>query len=460
MKNSMGSSYRFRVLTHIVYSAIITCLVEVFLITNLSMVARYIQQSGKVSALVHFILEQHLAVVILYVLVGIVIFSVTFMILEEPGIRYLGRISDAVQSISQGNLNTEVDVTGDDEFSAMAANLNKMSSDIRKLMDKEREAERTKNELITNVAHDLRTPLTSIIGYLELLAGNTQIPQEMQHKYIEIAYSKSRRLEKLIEDLFGFTKLNYGKIAMHIGQIDIVKLLEQLLEEAYPNFEEKNLSYDLQSNVPAKIISADGNLLARLFDNLIGNAIKYGADGKRVLVKIHGEEDTVTVSVTNFGRVIPADELPLLFNKFYRVEQSRSATTGGTGLGLAIAKEIVDMHGGTIRVASDLNGTVFTVKLQVHFDIENSSDHDGDPAIKREENTDVQIYTGAERRPFCPFVFSFRPAPFLCCNYGRRSGKRCGRPQRDCAGRRRTDRGALAGSGFTPSIGDGSGVRL
>lgn len=370
MKNSMGSSYRFRVLTHIVYSAIITCLVEVFLITNLSMVARYIQQSGKVSALVHFILEQHLAVVILYVLVGIVIFSVTFMILEEPGIRYLGRILDAVQSISQGNLNTEVDVTGDDEFSAMAANLNKMSSDIRKLMDKEREAERTKNELITNVAHDLRTPLTSIIGYLELLAGNTQIPQEMQHKYIEIAYSKSRRLEKLIEDLFGFTKLNYGKIAMHIGQIDIVKLLEQLLEEAYPNFEEKNLSYDLQSNVPAKIISADGNLLARLFDNLIGNAIKYGADGKRVLVKIHGEEDTVTVSVTNFGRVIPADELPLLFNKFYRVEQSRSATTGGTGLGLAIAKEIVDMHGGTIRVASDLNGTVFTVKLQVHFDIE------------------------------------------------------------------------------------------
>lgn len=370
MKNSMGSSYRFRVLTHIVYSAIITCLVEVFLITNLSMMARYIQQSGKVSALVHFILEQHLAVVILYVLVGIVIFSVTFMILEEPGIRYLGRISDAVQSISQGNLNTEVDVTGDDEFSAMAANLNKMSSDIRKLMDKEREAERTKNELITNVAHDLRTPLTSIIGYLELLAGNTQIPQEMQHKYIEIAYSKSRRLEKLIEDLFGFTKLNYGKIAMHIGQIDIVKLLEQLLEEAYPNFEEKNLSYDLQSNVPAKIISADGNLLARLFDNLIGNAIKYGADGKRVLVKIHGEEDTVTVSVTNFGRVIPADELPLLFNKFYRVEQSRSTTTGGTGLGLAIAKEIVDMHGGTIRVASDLNGTVFTVKLQVHFDIE------------------------------------------------------------------------------------------
>lgn len=259
---------------------------------------------------------------------------------------------------------------GDDEFSGMAANLNRMAADIKQLMEKERESERTKNELITNVAHDLRTPLTSIIGYLELLTNNQQIPADMQHKYIEIAYGKSRRLQKLIEDLFGFTKLNYGKIAMHVGQIDIVKLLGQLVEEAYPNFVEKGLSYDLQSNVPAKIINADGNLLARLFDNLIGNAIKYGADGKRVLVKIHAESETVTVSVTNYGYVIPADELPLIFNKFYRVEQSRSSSTGGTGLGLAIAKEIVDMHGGTISVASDLNGTVFTVKLQVHFDVD------------------------------------------------------------------------------------------
>ena len=110
-------------------------------------------------------------------------------------------------------------------------------------------------------------------------------------------------------------------------------------------------------------------LLARLFDNLIGNANKYGADGKRVLVQIRAEEEVVSVSVTNYGFVIPAEELPLIFNKFYRVEQSRSSSTGGTGLGLAIAKEIVEMHGGSIGVSSDLNGTVFTVKLQVHFDI-------------------------------------------------------------------------------------------
>ena len=121
--------------------------------------------------------------------------------------------------------------------------------------------------------------------------------------------------------------------------------------------------------MPAKVIDADGNLLARLFDNLINNAIKYGADGKRVLVQIHAGDEVVSVSVTNYGYVIPADELPLIFNKFYRVEQSRSTHTGGTGLGLAIAKSVVDMHGGTIQVKSDLDGTVFTVKLKVHFDV-------------------------------------------------------------------------------------------
>lgn len=299
------------------------------------------------------------------------VFSITFLLLQERSVAYIGKISDAVRDISEGDLNTTIDVIGDDEFSGMAANLNKMVEEIRRLMDKEREAERTKNELITNVAHDLRTPLTSIIGYLEILSSKSApLPPEMQKKYIDIAYSKSKRLEKLIEDLFGFTKLNYGKISMQVAEVDIIKLLGQLLEESYPNFSNKGLSYELQSNVSAKIISADGNLLARLFDNLINNAIKYGAEGKRVLVKVHASKEMVQVSVTNYGYVIPPEELPLIFDKFYRVEQSRSTHTGGTGLGLAIVKNIVDMHGGDITVKSDLNGTVFTVTLKVDFNIE------------------------------------------------------------------------------------------
>lgn len=368
-RNDLSHRYHTRVVANIIYSTVIVCLIEIFLVTNVSMLAEYAQEGQWNSALFNLVLESDTVVVLVYVLIGILIFSVTFMLLQEKSVAYISRISDAIRDISEGDLNTAVEVVGDDEFSSMAENLNKMVEDIRRLMDKEREAERTKNELITNVAHDLRTPLTSIIGYLELLSGNVALPPEMQKKYIDIAYGKAKRLEKLIEDLFGFTKLNYGKISMHVTKVDIVKLLSQLLEEAYPNFADKNLSYELQSNVPAKIITADGNLLARLFDNLINNAIKYGADGKRVLVKVTAGSQVVQVSVTNYGYVIPPDELPLIFNKFYRVEQSRSTHTGGTGLGLAIVKNIVDMHGGTVEVKSDLGGTVFTVTLQVDFDI-------------------------------------------------------------------------------------------
>lgn len=368
-KSDLSHRYHTRVIANIIYSTLVACLIDVFLVTNLTMLAEYAKRSEQSSAFLNMVAQSDVVVVLVYVLVGILAFAVTFLLLQEKSAAYISHISDAIERISDGDLNTQVEVVGDDEFSSMASNLNKMVEDIRRLMDKERESERTKNELITNVAHDLRTPLTSIIGYLELLSGPVVLPPEMQKKYIDIAYSKAKRLEKLIEDLFGFTKMNYGKISMNVGKVDIVKLLGQLLEEFYPSFADKDLTYELTSNVPALTITADGNLLARLFDNLINNAIKYGAEGKKVLVKVNAESEIVTVSVVNFGYVIPPEELPLIFNKFYRVEHSRSSTTGGTGLGLAIAKNIVDMHGGTITVTSDLNGTVFSVKLKINFDV-------------------------------------------------------------------------------------------
>lgn len=369
MKNSLNGRYHTRVVVNIIYSTVVACMVMVFLVTNLSMIGQYAAERGMENSLVLLFYRPGTMIVLLYVLLGIGVFSVSFLLLQSRSMRYISRISSAMREIAEGDLNITLDVEGDDEFADMAENLNNMVEELRQLMDKERESERTKNELITNVAHDLRTPLTSIIGYLELLSSPVKLNEEMQKKYLDITYKKSKRLQKLIEDLFGFTKLNYGKISMKVSKVDIVKLLSQMLEEFYPNFMEKNLAYELQSNVTAKVITADGNLLARLFDNLINNAIKYGSEGKKIIVKVDATDTVVTVSVTNFGYVIPKEELPLLFEKFYRVEQSRSVNTGGTGLGLAIAKNIVDMHGGTIGVTSDLNGTVFTVKLKVDFDI-------------------------------------------------------------------------------------------
>jgi two-component system sensor histidine kinase VanS len=294
---------------------------------------------------------------------GLIVFLTSFFIMISDFISYVNEISKGIQEISEGNLGIVLEVKGNDEFSHLAENINKMTQEVIVIMDRERETERSKNELITSVAHDLRTPLTSITGYLELLRSNHTLEDETKDKYIDIVYNKSKRLENLIYNLFDFTKLNHGKINLKTGTINIVKLLEQLLDEFYPSFQSNNLEYEFETTKKDILIEADGDLIARLFDNLINNAVKYGADGKLIRVCISETAGMVKADVINYGKVIPNQELNNIFKKFYRVEQSRSEDTGGTGLGLAIAKNVVDMHNGTIEVTSTLKGTSFSVCL-------------------------------------------------------------------------------------------------
>jgi signal transduction histidine kinase len=230
-------------------------------------------------------------------------------------------------------------------------------------MENERRSEYAKNELITSVAHDLRTPLTSIIGYLDLVSSR-DLTQDSQMKYIGIAYNKSKRLEKLIEDLFTYTKFNFGEVKANYTQVDIVKLLNQLVDEFYPSFSECRLEYEFTTTNSSAVIKADGDLLARAFANLISNAIKYGKDGKKILIDLSKEESGVVITIINFGEIIPKEDLERIFQRFYRVESSRSSETGGSGLGLAIAQSIIEMHGGSISAKSEVDGTVFIVILK------------------------------------------------------------------------------------------------
>lgn len=357
-------------MAHIGIASVITIILLVFLITNLTAITSFLYQTGNDSqALQRFALGSTISV-LLFVLLGILLFSLIFLLLQRKMARDIETIARAVKQISEGDLSTRLELEGEGELTDIAENLNRMEEDIQELIDKERTSEQSKTDLITNVAHDLRTPLTSILGYLELLRKNQKLSPEMQQKYLDIAYNKSVRLQKLIEELFGFTKLSYGKINMNVAKVDIVELLAQLLEESYPNFQKNGLSYDFVSNRKSQIIEADGDLLARLFDNLIGNAIKYGKEGKRVRVNLRADREIVTIKIVNYGYVIPANELPLIFDRFYRTDHSRTNASGpgGTGLGLAIVKNITDMHHGTVSVSSDLSGTVFTVRLKIHFD--------------------------------------------------------------------------------------------
>ena len=359
-----------QLMAHIGIASVITIILLVFLITNLTAITSFLYQTGNDSqALQRFALGSTISV-LLFVLLGILLFSLIFLLLQRKMARDVETIARAVKQISEGDLSTRLELEGEGELTDIAENLNRMEEDIQELIDKERTSEQSKTDLITNVAHDLRTPLTSILGYLELLRKNQKLSPEMQQKYLDIAYNKSVRIQKLIEVLFGFTKLSYGKINMNVAKVDIVELLAQLLEESYPNFQKNGLSYDFVSNRKSQIIEADGDLLARLFDNLIGNAIKYGKEGKRVRVNLRADREIVTIKIVNYGYVIPANELPLIFDRFYRTDHSRTNASGpgGTGLGLAIVKNITDMHHGTVSVSSDLSGTVFTVRLKIHFD--------------------------------------------------------------------------------------------
>ena len=241
--------------------------------------------------------------------------------------------------------------------------MNQMERHVKDLMERERESERTKNDLVTSVAHDLRTPLTSVIGYLDWVKSRPDLDEQTRQQYLDIAYRKALHLEQLTNELFGFVKMEHKEMSLHLEQLDLQKLLEQLLDEAWPSFEKNGLEAQFSCVEHGIPMEGDGNLLARLFENLLNNAVKYGKDGKIIRVAAKVVHEHVLVQVINYGYVIPKEDLEKLFQKFYRVEQSRSQNTGGTGLGLAIVHQIAVLHGGDVQVKSDLDGTVFSVWL-------------------------------------------------------------------------------------------------
>lgn len=298
--------------------------------------------------------------------IGIILFIIYFLLLTRKFSTYLKEIASGVQEISLGNFENRISVKNNSELSMIAENINVMSNSIYLLLCDERENEDVKNELITSVAHDLRTPLTSIIGYLYLVLYKEELSSDKKDHYIRIAYDKSKRLEELIEDLFRYTKYSSEEVKLHREKIDFVRFMDQMVEEFYPSFKAAELNYEFSTDVQEAYIMADGNMLARAVGNLVGNAIKYGKDGKIIKISLKQEEEYVVMSVLNYGAIIPKEALTHIFERFYRVENSRSVETGGSGLGLAIAKQIIEMHRGWIDVRSDYDGTVFEVKLKLY----------------------------------------------------------------------------------------------
>ena len=299
---------------------------------------------------------------ILFIL-ALVVFLLVFFALTHQVTGYITTILQGACKMADGDFSHRIDVRYQDEFSCIADSINRMADTVETMKKKEEEAEETKNELITNVAHDLRTPLTSIIGYIDIVNNMPDLTEAQRSEYLKITWEKARKLEKLINELFSFTKISYGGMPMHMEKIDLIKLLEQEVDELYPTFKDNELECVLETDTDSCMVMADGEQLVRVFDNLLGNAVKYGRYGKMIRVRTVTEQSQIRIQVVNYGSVIPAENLPFLFEKFYKVDTSRQPSSEGTGLGLAIAKSIVESHGGSISVKSSFDGTVFEVIL-------------------------------------------------------------------------------------------------
>lgn len=227
-----------------------------------------------------------------------------------------------------------------------------------------RAAEQRKNELVMYLAHDIRTPLTSIIGYLRLLEQIPDLPDEEKEKYVHISLEKTYRLEKMINEFFEITCYNTQQITIASKAIDLYYLLVQVIDEHLPLFTEHG-NYITFHAAESLEVCGDPERLARVFNNLLKNAVAYSSKGTEITVNAEETPEHIVVTVSNHGKTIPDDKLETLFEKFYRLDESRTSNTGDTGVGLAIAKEIVLLHGGTISADSKNGLTTFTVKLPI-----------------------------------------------------------------------------------------------
>ncbi|TXK80370.1 sensor histidine kinase KdpD [Paenibacillus sp. N3.4] len=285
-----------------------------------------------------------------------------FFILTKRYAAYFNEISNGIHHLANGDFNNRVQLTSNDEFGDIARDINLASEKLQKALERGDFAESSKDQLVLNLAHDLRTPLTSVLGYLDFILQGPHLTREQIQHYTTIAFTKSQRLEKLIDELFEITRMNYGMLNIEKKPIDITELLFQLNEQLFPVFE-KNQLMTKMNMTPNVRINGDGELLARVFENLLTNAIRYGKDGQFIDINCHLEAGDVVVQVINYGDSIREEDVPHIFDMFYTGDQARSHHGGSTGLGLFIAKNIVEQHSGKISVQSDRIRTIFEVRL-------------------------------------------------------------------------------------------------
>ena len=308
-----------------------------------------------------------------FMVVGfLLLFALFFYVALSKMTKYLDQIGDGIENIVSDSTEPIHLIT---ELKPIEIRLNEIKATLKRQELEAEEGEKKKNDLVIFLAHDLKTPLTSIVAYLSMLDSHPDMSQEEREKYTRIAFEKSLRLGELINEFFDITRYNLQNIELESVEINLSLMLEQLADELYGVLQEKQLAcqVEVEENL---VVYGDPDKLARVFDNILRNAIAYCYDNTRIQIEAQMKGQDVEIIFTNQGDKIPGAMLQTIFEKFYRVDGSRSSGTGGAGLGLAIAKQIVELHGGLIRAKSDDSKTQFIVTLPTSIEKEEGTAED------------------------------------------------------------------------------------
>ncbi len=305
------------------------------------------------------VFRNHMDMIMIIALV--IAFLIIFRIFLRWFTKYFEEIGKGMDSLIEDGA---AEVSLSPELLPMERKLNTIKHIIATQRRDMSAAEQRKNDLIMYLAHDLKTPLASVIGYLSLLRDEEKISDELRKKYLSVSLDKAERLEDLINEFFEISKYNLTTITLQYSKINLRRLLEMLLYEFQPMLKEKNLKCNL--HVPEDIIMrCDANRMQRVFDNLLRNAVIYSFNGTDINIRVTRQEENIMISFTNHGDTIPVEKLERIFEQFYRLDASRSTSSGGAGLGLAIAKQIVELHHGTVQARSKDEVIEFEVILPV-----------------------------------------------------------------------------------------------
>lgn len=274
---------------------------------------------------------------------------------------YLQEVINATKTVYQSNDNT---IELSEPLKDIEKQMNQIKMAVLLSQQAVKEAENKKNELVMYLAHDIRTPLTSVIGYLSLLDEAPDMPVEQKIKYVGIALKKSMRLEKLINEFFEITRYNTQQITLTKSNVDLYYMLVQLIDEFYPVLSAKGNSAILHADENLTVY-ADSEKLARVFNNILKNAAAYCYPNTEIMISAKADKNMITVTFENHGPTIPSEQLSSIFDKFNRLDDARISDTGGAGLGLSIADEIIRLHGGEIFAQSENDTVTFTISLPV-----------------------------------------------------------------------------------------------